>query len=359
MLENSCNRTFIIDYIKNKFDTASVNGITINSVTSFDKEYLSLKESVAIRILSGNSIIKFSGKDTLDFLHRVSTNDLKTLEEFHKKNTLFTNEKGRVIDRATLIKFNDYLLLLGGKGTQGLLSRWIEKYIIMEDIKISDVRNEFTVLEIQGPQAESYLTQICGKCIDDLKNDQVKNFEMNELSASIFKQVDKNNLVKYFIILKNEEFQQTLDYLLSQNNIFDVNLVGEIAYNHLRIEMGVAESPNEINDNFNPYEINLIDEVNFKKGCYIGQEVIARLETYDKVQKKMCRVKLNQLVSSSEELVLYNEENKEVGFITSLSPNQHKTIGLAIVRKAFVAENIILNTIIDNNNVEVTVSEIK
>lgn len=358
MTENIFNRTELIKFIKNKYNSALVNGLKISSVTGFEDEYNSLKETVSLRILTDNTVIKLKGKDTLEFLHRVSTNDLKNLENQKIKNTLFTNEKGRLIDRTTLVNLNDYYLLLGGEKTQELLSSWINKYIIMEDIKLTDGRNEFLVLEILGPQAESYLTQICGKCIDDLEDNSVKNFEMDELTALIFKQVEKNNSKKYFMILKNEEAAKTIDYLLNQNNIFDIKLVGEEAYNHYRIKMGWPESPYEINDNFNPYEADLIDEVNFKKGCYIGQEVIARLDTYDKVQKKLCGILLNRNISSGDDLTIYNEENKEVGFITSLSPNSHNTIGLAVIRKAYALPENKLKTLFNNENIEVTITGI-
>ncbi len=54
-----------------------------------------------------------------------------------------------------------------------------------------------------------------------------------------------------------------------------------------KIENGIPSDPNELNDLYNPHEAKLIDLVDFKKGCYIGQEVIARLDTYDKVQKHL------------------------------------------------------------------------
>ena len=358
MTENIYDVIEIINFVRNKFNSASVDGSRLNSITGFENEYNALKETVGIRILTENTVIKLAGKDTLEFLHRVSTNDVKNLENLKIRNTLFTNEKGRLIDRTTLINFADYFLLLGGKGTQAILSRWIDKYIIMEDIKLTDGRNEFIVLELTGPQSESYLTQVCGKCIDELSLNEIKNFEMDELSAMIFKQEGNNNSFKYFIILKIQEAVKIIDHLLNQNNIFHVKLVGEQAYNHYRIEMGWPESPNEINANFNPYEAGLIDEVNFKKGCYIGQEVIARLDTYDKVQKKLCGVILEGTISNVGELNLLDNENKEIGFVTSLSPNSHSTIGLAIIRNAFAVKDNKLKAAVGNKIIDVTVTEI-
>ncbi|MBU2494482.1 MAG: hypothetical protein KJ571_17800 [Bacteroidetes bacterium] len=358
MPENILNRSTIIEFIKNRFTDVSADGLKINSVTGFDKEYGVIKEAVGIRILFENTIVKLIGKDTLEFLHRVSTNDLKNLESLKVQNTLFTNEKGRLIDRTSLVNLNEFYLLLGGKNTQSLLSRWIDKYIIMEDIKISNGQNEFLVLEIMGPQTESYLTQICGKCIDELSENTVRNFEMEDSSAMIFKYSGIDLPAKYYMILKIEDAQKVINYLLNQNNIFDVNLIGELAYNHYRIEMGWPESPNEINDNFNPYESDLIKEVNFKKGCYIGQEVIARLDTYDKVQKKLCGVILNETISSEDTLTITDEENNEVGYLTSYSPNSHLTIGLAIIRKAYAEPNRKLSALLDNKQIELIVKEL-
>lgn len=296
MQDNIQNRESLIEYIKTHFNKSEFDGNKIEVISDIEEEYHTINEHVAIRLFTSHSIIKLVGKDTLEFLHRISTNDVQKLEELKVKNTLFTNAKGRLIARTALLNCKDSYLLLGGKDTQSILERWISKYIITEEIELTDGRNEYLVVEILGPHADAYLTQICGKCVDDISEDQLMNFEMDELTARIYKHKQNNKYLRYYLIVKNENVEKTIEFLLEQNNLFDVKLIGEKAYNKYRVLNNWPGTPYEINNNFNPYEASLIHDVCFTKGCYIGQEVIARLDTYDKVQKDCAKLSLTKLL---------------------------------------------------------------
>jgi folate-binding protein YgfZ len=128
---------------------------------------------------------------------------------------------------------------------------------------------------------------------------------------------------------------------MKQNHIFEPKLAGEKVRDLYRVENGLPSTPNEINDQYNPYEIDLIDEVDFEKGCYIGQEVIARLDTYQKVQRFLHKVK----IKSDQELELpgdiFDSGDKKVGSLTSLvkRPESIEQIGLGIFRKKAMGDS--------------------
>jgi folate-binding protein YgfZ len=121
---------------------------------------------------------------------------------------------------------------------------------------------------------------------------------------------------------------------MENKGIFDFNLVGEEAYNIYRVEQGILAAPNEINDDYNPNEAGLLEYIDFKKGCYIGQEVIARLDTYDKVQRSVKGVVFSREAGNSE-YSLFNGDGGESGKITSVvySPKCKKNIGLGYIGK--------------------------
>ena len=128
-----------------------------------------------------------------------------------------------------------------------------------------------------------------------------------------------------------------VDYMINNKGIFDFNLIGDDAYNCYRVIRGIPASPNELNDQFNPHEANLLDKISFSKGCYIGQEVIARLETYDKVQRNLKGISFDEPVNSDGQLMISDEKGTDAGIVTSISYSQKcgKYIGLAYIRKAF------------------------
>jgi folate-binding protein YgfZ len=113
-------------------------------------------------------------------------------------------------------------------------------------------------------------------------------------------------------------------------------MVGEEAYNIYRIEQGLPIAPHELNDEYNPHEAGLVDYIDFNKGCYIGQEVIARLQTYSKVQRKLVGVKFSDPIVSNNGRIILEDNGAEVGTVTS-SAISHKLgspIGLAYIKNS-------------------------
>jgi folate-binding protein YgfZ len=217
---------------------------------------------------------------------------------------------------------------------------WINKYVITDDVKANDANGKYTLLELIGPQAESLIMLICGNVINNIQPDTFKIINTEGMLFFLLKLKEKNGNLKFWVVADSSNAQKFTKYLIENNGVFNFNLVGEDAYSIYRIEQGAVAAPSELNDNYNPLEAGLREYISFTKGCYIGQEVIARLDTYDKVQKMICGIELEENIESDSPLLLYDTENNEVGTVTSsvYSLRLKKNIGLAYIRKAFVAE---------------------
>ena len=116
--------------------------------------------------------------------------------------------------------------------------------------------------------------------------------------------------------------------------------MGKAAYERLRIEAGWPLPQKDYDDSINPHEAQMLPYLDFDKGCYIGQEVVARLDTYDKVQKYLSGIVLegDQAPLPHSKIMI---DKKEVGHITSVthSPNLQKNIALGYVRTKFISES--------------------
>jgi folate-binding protein YgfZ len=350
----------ISEFLNYKFPNAIKIEESVRVFTSAKEEFESLRNGVGLRINSSLVLIQLTGKDVLDFLNRVSTNNLKDLKSFEKRNTIFLNEKGRFIDRTTLISLEDVFFLIGSASENKRLFSWVNKFIITEDIQTKDVSSNYTIVDFIGPQAESFLTLLLGKEINTVDSTKVRRFDVDGFTFYFF-MIQENNGVKiYKTLIDSEKSASFIDYLFSINSVFDLHVVGDDAFDAFRIENGIPAFPNEISDETNPHEVNLIHEVCFKKGCYIGQEVIARLDTYDKVQKKLFKVTLNNSICSSESLIIIDEGKNEIGKITTLSKDEllpeHK--GLAIVRKKAIENKAFHYAISNKNEIEIKISEL-
>jgi folate-binding protein YgfZ len=233
--------------------------------------------------------------------------------------------------------------------------RWINKYIISDDIFQNDISGKYTIFELLGPQVESFIIMISGNAV----NIQENSFKVINTDGIIFflaKLKDKNGKMKFWIIADPNYGQHLVRYMIENKSIFDFNLIGEEAGEIYRIEQGIPAAPHEINDLYNPHEARLMDLVDTGKGCYIGQEVIARLGTYDKVQKYLMGLEFSEAVEDDHKFSLFDEQGLEAGEITSYiySPNFKKHIGLGYIKKAFLQKGKIL-TAKSNDGITVNV----
>jgi len=325
-----------------------------------EDEIFSLYNGVGLRYLNNKGIIELKGNDSLDFLHRISTNSMKDLKKEDVRNTIFTNEKGRIIGVSTVLNFESYLLLVSELKSQPKIMSWINKYIISDDVKLSDAGHRFNLFEILGPQSESFLNFTCGDSVNKLLENSFSVVSSEGALFFLAKIKNQDNTIKFLILADQENSKKLLNNMIENKGPYDFNLIGEDAYNAYRIEMGIPVSPNELNDFYNPLEARINYLVDFNKGCYIGQEVISRLNTYDKVQKYLMGICFPEPIDVNENFSLLDDKKNETGIITSItySPRIRKNIALGYVGKAnaFGGNKVIAKN--ELKEIEVTLHEL-
>lgn len=339
-MEEIRNYVLSKDDILNVFPSAEIlEDGSVNKYTDTEGEYNVLKRGVGVRDISNTTILKLIGNDTKDFIHRISTNSVKELEDNHFITTLFTNEKGRLIDKAQFLDFKDLFFLIGSLDEKKRLRKWIENFIIMEDIKVEDVTDDYLLFEFHGPQTESYITALCGKEMESLENGEIRKFNNVDGFDFYLIKVQSKIETKYLIFVEKTDPKKFIEFLEENKSVFDFRFVGQEAFDSYRIEEMIPLFPNEINSSFNPYDVGLIDYVDFKKGCFIGQEVIARLETYNKVQKNFT---LFKTYASLDKLPLEipDENGAIIGTISSVTKGLHNgtNYGLAVIKRKALDE---------------------
>ena len=353
----------LIEHLSSKgFDVATIDGYkVINKYSSIENEINSLYSGVGLRNISHYGIIELKGKDVLDFLHRISTNTIIGLTKAQTKITLFTSDKGRIIGMGRLINFEDYQLFVCDRESKSKVMSWIGKYIITDDVQVNDANEKYNLLELMGPQADSFIQLICGNVVNEIEPNTFKIIQTEDLLFFLIKLLDDRGGNKFWLLADTANSKRLINSMLEYDGPYEFNLVGENAYNEYRIEQGIPVTPNELNDNYNPHEAKLMSLVDTTKGCYIGQEVIERIETYNKVQKYLCGVEFDGELFGEEQFTLHSEDGTEVGTVTS-SVNSLKLdipIGLAFIRRAFAKEGTKLSAKSSNGKtISVTVCDL-
>lgn len=305
-----------------------------NSLAILDRSYL------------GKIYIK--GKDSLDLLNRISTNDLHYLAIGTVCDTIFVTPKGRLIDYCRIINIGEdqYILICSFIKTNHLME-WINKFIILEDVMISDVTDEYIWLTLLGPHSKRFLNNFSKNPISE--EDEAIWLENDLFQFPAFKNTNFISLAYNFCFTKDEAkaiFPKLINSLTKLNG----SLIGDSAFQVIRIESGMPDWGTEITEDYNPHEARLIDAVSFTKGCYTGQEVIARLDTYDKVQKYLMIIDIFEKINQKAPIDLYIEDD-HVGVITSYkyNPISKNYIGLGYIKKMYTIENDIYVELVTQN----------
>ena len=312
------NREEICNSYKAKFSEIEIeNNSIIKKYTSVEKEYNLIKTGVAARYLSNYSKIFIHGKDSESLLKRLTTNKIYDLNVLEWAKTLFVNNDGNIIDRTLLYKFEDYYLLVGSNSEDEKLIKWINRFVIDEDITLENSADNYSLFEIMGSQATSYMTMILGDKYNELNEKNILRVQVDDFFVHGIKLKDVGNIDKYVILVDSKNAIKALEIMNERKSVFDFGMVGEDAYNVFRIENGIPIAPNELNDNVNPIEVNLLDEVCIDKKNYIGYETIT--EGSSDLGKLVKITIKGNIDFEDSNIPIVNSSNNEIGIITSIS----------------------------------------
>jgi folate-binding protein YgfZ len=332
----------------------------IKSFTTVENEIFSLNNGTGLRYMNTSGIVELKGVDSLNFLNRISTNSMTNLSKEEIRSTIFTSEKGLIIGVSTVLNFESYLLLVTSIFSKPKVLSWINKYIIGDDIKVSDASHRFNIFEVMGPQSESFLSMFVGDSINSIPVNSFKVVNAEGVLFFLARFTDLKGFSKFWILAEHENSKKLINYLVENKGPFDFNLIGEDAYNVYKIENGIPSEPNEINYMMNPYEVKLFELIDFKKGSYIGQEVITRLNNNDLNQKNLIRMCFSEPIEADEKFVLFDAEKNEIGNITSIafSPKLKKSIALGFVKNPFAVQGTKVLAKNETKSFEVVVNEL-
>ncbi len=309
-------------------------------------QYLKVRKNVGLFDATNSYGRLFArGKDALDLLHRMSTNDLKPLEQAKGQAvlTILTNEKGRFIDVLKVVRDSaGDTLLITSKDKEESIIQWLDKFTIMEDARFELATEKIAQFLICGPKAISIVRQYASQESIEESRASVFDLQIESIPATFVKAPSLAGNA-WFVLTAVDTASSVWSKLEANvlgrgGAIFDSEL-----FEVLRIENGTPVAPNEINEKHNPLELKLaLEAVSFTKGCYIGQEVIARLDAQDKVQRQLVGLRFqdgspaigNRI--SDEALVGVNPLGDEIGDVTSIAHSPaNGAIGLGYVRAKY------------------------
>ncbi|HEY9665851.1 MAG TPA: folate-binding protein [Coleofasciculaceae cyanobacterium] len=283
------------------------------------------RQTVALCDRSHWGLLKLSGDDKVRFLHNQSTNDFQRLKPGQGCDTVFVTSTARTIDLATAYMTEDAVLILVSPNRRQQLMEWLDRYIFpMDRVELKDISGENAIFSLIGPESDSVLEQLS----DERPTEETYASHQELLLNGLNVRVAVGNglaLPGYNLIVSASNAAKVWQALIEAGAM----PMGDRIWEQLRIEQGRPVPDRELTDDYNPLEAGLWQTISFDKGCYIGQETIARLNTYKGVKQQLWGVRLQSPVEP-ETVVMVGEE--KVGKLTSFTQTDSGVFGLAYIR---------------------------
>jgi tRNA-modifying protein YgfZ len=264
-------------------------------------------------------------RDRLRFLHNQSTADFEKRQVGEVVDTVFVTSTARTIDLATGLILEDEVLLVVSPNRREYLFNWLDKYIFFADrVTLKDVTDSLASFTLIGAQSAAILAQLGCPNLTELAQSSHQLYHIDGIEVRIAIGTELG-LPGYRLIVDRSQSAALLQAL---TNLGAVTL-GEDAWECLRIAQGRPKPDAELTEDYNPLEVGLWQTISFSKGCYIGQETIARLNTYKGVKQYLWGVKLAETVVVGTVITV---DGEKVGVLTSCSEVDGEILGLGYVR---------------------------
>ncbi|HEV8701163.1 MAG TPA: glycine cleavage T C-terminal barrel domain-containing protein [Candidatus Polarisedimenticolia bacterium] len=273
--------------------------------------------------------LEITGKDAADLLHRLTTNDVRGLAPGQGTATAFVTNKGRLVDLVVLHHLDDRLLCLTGPGRSAVVVAYIDRYTFREDVKVRDLERSHGTLGLYGARASERAAALFGP--------EAAERPVHHATAVGFS--GSTAILARTFPLGGGGFHLTAgaDALPAlRQGILDHSpgllVAGPECIEALRIEAGLPLAGRELTEEYNPWEARLHDAISLNKGCYVGQEVIARLNTYKKVSRCLVRLEIRDGLPAPGSPIESGGET--IGSLTSAAvvPGEDRVVALAYLR---------------------------
>ena len=275
--------------------------------------------------LSDWSVIVINGNDRKSFLHSFCTNDINKLESGNICEAFIPEIKGRILGHVFVLSHEDHLTLLSTPGSNEVVAPHLTKYRLGVDAEVTDVTDQNFLLGVIGPQSWQTLNLESEPSINELRTATLTG---TEFAAA---RLDVTNLPTLFIFGEKSQFDAVQKHLSEAGVTAGKNTL----FNRLRIEAGFPIVGQDLSDaNIAQEAARTEQTISFEKGCYLGQEPIARLDAMGHTNKELRGL----IIDSSNIEVGANviADDKIIGTISSCSSHEsNKSVALAVIRSKY------------------------
>jgi len=275
---------------------------------------------------SAREVVRISGPDRQSFLQGMVTQDVEGPPVGSVADAALLTPKGAMVADARVVKRPDDFLLLTEPGYGPVVLGALERYLISEDAELSDVTSSFGQLSVVGPEAEALVARVLG--LGPPAGGALRPFDAGGATGWALPQ--GLLLPGVDLLVPSGALGTVLDRLLQAG----ATPVGLGALEVLRVERGTPRFGADMDEKTIPLEANLQRAIHYQKGCYIGQEVIARATFRGHVNRHLVGLRFAGPAPAPRAELFTGD--RRVGWVTSVVESPRLgTIGLGYTHRDF------------------------
>lgn len=326
-------------------------------------EYAAIRETGAgIIDLSSRGRFQVSGSEAVQFLNGLITNDMKTLAEDRWMPAAFPNVQGRLIASVRVVRKTDdatgkkpipSFLIDTEAATREAVLKTIERFTLAGDFHVVDVTNTTALLSLQGKRAADLIGSVMGESAQALPANGAAQISWQQEALTVLRATHTAE-DGFDIVVSADQASPLWHAFVNAGAIPG----GQEALDRLRIEAGVPRYGIDMDETNVVTETGLDEAVSYTKGCYIGQEIIARIKYRGHVAKKLVGLFFDRPMKLDKDAKIKSPDDKEIGRITSntLSPHLGCTIALGYVKYDYLAPDTEVKVVSGEREIAATVS---
>jgi tRNA-modifying protein YgfZ len=295
--------------------------------TSQDNSDIDLTTSPIVSPLSGFALLAVTGEDSHSFLHGQFINDLNLIEKPAAQISAWCNPKGQVITNFIVINTGISYLLIFKQELKDFIKKRLNMFVMRSKVTIEDISDSSPLVDVANIKDMSSL----GEKIPSNAG------EVHAVDGLVII-CHPDNSGRYLITGNIEALTKKLPAL---NTKFSSGSLWEI----LDILAGMPWITSKTQEQFLPQMLNLdaLNGLSYQKGCYPGQEVIARLHYRGEVKKRLQLIKSDNELIIGDDIFLDDSDNKVGTVINSTSHLDGNFYGLAVIELDKVGEKLLSN----------------
>jgi folate-binding protein YgfZ len=301
-------------------------------------EYNAIRGGVAVIDFSPAGKLQVSGKNSVQFLNGLISNDVKSLPAGEGVLAAFPTLQGKLLALCRIYNLGEYLLLELDAINREKILKNLSRFIPAGEFFVTDVSDHFALLSLQGPRSMELIEVLTGQAIDDGRRRGISERRIEGAQVLIASH-SRCGETGFDLFIPVESAGKTLETILERGIIFGARQAGSEAFEIARIEAGAPREGVDAGENYIILESELESAVSYTKGCYLGQEVIARIHWRGQPAKRLrgLLIEADQLPAPGAEIIA--DDGKKVGEITSSARSfaLDRFIALGYVHRYYLA----------------------